>query len=237
VFIQLALNGSRTRAEHPAVPLDPAEIAADTAAAYRLGVRSVHVHPRDANGDQTLDPDTVAEVTSRIRQLCPIAVGFTTQQDIVPDLTSRLEMIRAWPPVDFASVNISEPGWQQVAEVLIEAGSGIEAGVWSEADADELVESGLAPAVLRVLVEPMGTGPRDALIRIADIHHRLDRLGVAAPRLQHTENESAWTVVEDALRNKHHTRVGLEDELTLPDGSAPTDNAALVAAALALRPS
>jgi uncharacterized protein (DUF849 family) len=236
MVIQLAVNGSRSRAEHPAVPLTPAEIAADATAAHRVGVRAVHVHPRDANGEQTLDAAVVIEVLSRIRESSSIAVGFTTQQGIVPDLGSRLELIRAWPRVDFASVNVSEAGWRQVAEVLLQAGSGIEAGVWSEADADALADSGLAHSVSRVLVEPIETSSRDALARIAAIHERLDRLGISAPRLQHTEDESGWAVIEDALRHGHQTRVGLEDELTLPDGSVPADNAALVAAAVALRP-
>jgi uncharacterized protein (DUF849 family) len=236
VFVQLALNGSRSRAEHPAVPLTPAEIAADAVAAHRLGAQAVHVHPRDVSGEQTLDAATVAEVTSRIRDLCPIGIGFTTEQSIMPDLESRLEAIRAWPRVDFASVNVSEPGWQQVAGALLDAGSGIEAGVWSEADAEALAESGIAPLVLRVLVEPIGTTADDALTRIARIHERLDHLGMAAPRLQHTEDESAWAVIQDALRRGHQTRVGFEDVRTLPNGAVAADNAELVAAAMALHP-
>src|ERR1700722_10669076 len=47
VLIQACLNGSTTRAEHPAVPLTPAELAAEARASAAAGAGSVHLHPRD----------------------------------------------------------------------------------------------------------------------------------------------------------------------------------------------
>ena len=52
-----------------------------------------------------------------------------------------------------------------------------------------------------------------------------------APRLQHGEDDNAWSALEDAVRRGVDTRIGLEDVLVLPDGSWAHDNAALVAAA------
>ena len=42
-----------TRAMTPHVPLTPDEIAKDVAAAARIGITSVHLHARDADGDPT----------------------------------------------------------------------------------------------------------------------------------------------------------------------------------------
>ena len=45
-MIQVAMNGSRSRDAHPGVPVTPAELAADAAACWAAGARSVHFHPR-----------------------------------------------------------------------------------------------------------------------------------------------------------------------------------------------
>ena len=55
--VKACLNGGRTRAEHPAVPLTPAELAADAVAVRQAGAFAVHVHPRDPHGKETLKPD------------------------------------------------------------------------------------------------------------------------------------------------------------------------------------
>ena len=52
-FVQAALNGNRI---HPAVPRTPAELAKDTQLAVRAGASSVHVHPYDDHGCETLEP-------------------------------------------------------------------------------------------------------------------------------------------------------------------------------------
>ena len=54
MLIQACLNGGTTRAEHPAVPLTPAELAAEARAAAAAGAQAFHLHPRDPSGAQTL---------------------------------------------------------------------------------------------------------------------------------------------------------------------------------------
>jgi uncharacterized protein (DUF849 family) len=58
---------------------------------------------------------------------------------------------------------------------------------------------------------------------------------VAAPRLHHGYGPATWAVVGAALERGRDVRVGLEDVLVMPDGSTAAGNAALVAAAVALR--
>jgi uncharacterized protein (DUF849 family) len=58
--------------------------------------------------------------------------------------------------------------------------------------------------------------------------------GTEAPLLLHGLGSSAWPALRAAGRLGLDTRVGLEDVLTLPDGSPARDNADLVAAALGL---
>ena len=71
-------------------------------------------------------------------------VGVSTGAWIEPDVERRVRLISEWKEPDYASVNLSEDGAFEVMQALIQAGIGIEAGVWSVADAEVLVNSGLA---------------------------------------------------------------------------------------------
>ncbi len=106
--------------------------------------------------------------------------------------------------------------------LLIEIGVGIEASVWTVADAEHLGASGLGGQVARILVEPgerqAGDRAAAALALVADIHATLDRCGLAAPRLQHADGRVTWVVLADAVRRGLDTRVGLENTVYKPSG-------------------
>ena len=226
MLLQAALNGDRSQADHPAVPVTVDELARDAAACVAAGARAIHMHPRGADGREGLD--VVDEVVVQVRDACGVPVGVSTGAWIEPDVERRLELVSAWREPDYASVNVSEEGWAELMHALTESGIGIEAGVWSVDDAERLAASGID--VLRVLVEDTGLSP------VADIHAALDRGGISVPRLQHGQEESAWAVLEDALRRGLDTRVGLEDTLVLPSGDRTSGNEELVRAAAALLP-
>src|SRR5262249_25262204 len=140
--LQAALNGARTKRDHPAVPVTADELARDAAACVRAGAACVHLHPRDAHGRETLDPAIVDAVAEAVRAPGGAPVGVSTGAWIEPDLERRVELIRAWRAPDFASVNLSEAGASQVLEALIEAGVGIEAGLAGADDVGRLLETG-----------------------------------------------------------------------------------------------
>ena len=71
VLIQAALNGGTTRAGHPAVPLSPAELAAEARAARLAGAGAFHLHPRDPAGEQTLEPAHVLAAVAAVREPRP----------------------------------------------------------------------------------------------------------------------------------------------------------------------
>jgi 3-keto-5-aminohexanoate cleavage enzyme len=69
-----------TREMTPHVPLAPAEIISDIREACQLGITSVHLHVRDAEGKPSLDPRLYAETIAGIRQFAPdlvIAVSLS----------------------------------------------------------------------------------------------------------------------------------------------------------------
>lgn len=238
-LIQAALNGDRTKADHGSAPLSIEELTQDAVACVAAGAGAIHLHPHDAEGRERLDAAIVDEVVMRVRTACGVPVGVTTGAWIEPDLERRLAMVSAWRAPDYSSVNLSEEGSFEIMKALIEAGVGIEAGVWTVEDADTLAASGLADRVTRILVEPgelqVGESIPNALALVESIHQALDRHGITAPRLQHGDGKLTWALIADAFRRGLDTRVGLEDTLEEPDGERTAGNAALVRIATRLR--
>jgi uncharacterized protein (DUF849 family) len=226
--IKACLNGWRSRDEHPAVPLTPAELAADARAVRDAGAFAVHVHPRDGNGAQTMAASACDAAVAAIRSAVPgLPVGLSTSADINPDPFARAVAIRAWRQrPDFVSVNLSEVGWGGVARAALHAGIGVEAGLSTPADAEELTRSSFTHRFLRALVEVPG-GVEDARA-IAEL------IPDEIPQLWHGYGERTWEVLAAGVADGLDVRVGLEDVLVLPDGRVAAGNAELVITATRL---
>src|SRR3954453_16292329 len=138
MLLQAALNGPRTKAEHPAVPITGDELARDATACVAAGAGAIHMHPRDGDGQESLRADVIDAVVRQVRTACGVPVGVSTGAWIEPDLTRRLELISEWNEPDYASVNVSEDGAFDVMRALKGRGIGVEAGVWTPEDARAL---------------------------------------------------------------------------------------------------
>lgn len=198
----------------------------------REGAGALHVYPEALDEADTLEPAAVADVLIAIRTAVPhVPAGVTTGAWTAPDPAARVAAIARWTVLpDFASVNWHEPG--AVAEVLLDRGVGVEAGLWQ----DSAVQAWRAWAdhrrCCRVLLEVVGDLP--AAAALAHARALVGRLGDAAhglPVLLHGEGTSCWPVFHEALRLGLDARIGLEDVLVLPDGAHATGNGELVAAA------
>jgi uncharacterized protein (DUF849 family) len=233
--LKACLNGPRDPAVHPALPVRPERLASDAVDCVRAGADAIHLHPRGPDGRESLDAGIVDAVVERVAAACGAPVGVATGAWIEPDPDRRTALVAAWRAPAFASVNLAEDGAAPVMRALLDAGIGIEAGVWTVEEADALADTGLAGRVLRVLVEPMDGDPIAAAHRAKAIDERLDAHGIAAPRVHHGEGPATWAVLRQAVELGHGIRVGLEDTLVLPDGTRASGNAELVAAAAALR--
>ena len=236
-LVKCCLNGSRTRAEHPSLPITAEELALEAAAAVAAGAWALHMHPRDATGAQTLAARWCDAAVAAVRAACPgTPVGLSTAAWIEPHLERRLGLVSAWRECpDFCSVNLSEPGSERVMETLWAHGIGVEAGLASVEDARLLGALGVAPRCVRVLVEIDSVDDSAAACRLAvEIDAALDAAGITVDRLHHGFGPPTWAVIRQGLRLGHGVRVGLEDVLTLPDGATARGNADLVAAAVEL---
>ncbi|MGF7239214.1 MAG: 3-keto-5-aminohexanoate cleavage protein [Frankia sp.] len=233
--VQACLNGSRRPVDHPALPVSAAALAADAAGCQGAGAASVHVHPHSPGGWPSLAAPDVLATVAAIRSRCPsLPVGVTTLAAVEPDPAKRTRLVARWGGAgrpDFASVNFDEPGAFEVARTLIDLDVGVEAGVRDPHDARRLLESGLADACVRVLLEPLEPGTAAALATAAQARRVLLDGGCGTPFLLHGNEGTAWPVLTEALRLGLDTRVGLEDTLLSPDGGPTPGNVALVSAA------
>lgn len=229
-WVQVCLNGPRTRR----VPVTPAELGRAAGEAVAAGAVDVHLHPKDADGRDTLDPATVAACVEAVRTAAPgVPVGVTTGAWAEPDPARRVRLVRDWPvPPDHASVNWHEDGAARLADALLDRGVGVEAGLWSGTDGARHFRAWPhRTRALRVLAEVVDTDPATAPDTAVRLLAGLAGLGV--PVLLHGEDGGAWPVLRLAVARGLPTRIGLEDTLTGPDGAPAAGNAALVRAALA----
>jgi uncharacterized protein (DUF849 family) len=208
MLLKACLNGGTTRDAHPAVPQTPAELAADAAAVIAAGAGAVHLHPRDASGAETLEADSVLAAVAAVRAAISAPVGVTTGLWAAGgDPARRMSLVARWDGADrpdFASVNLSEPGADELAALLASHGIAVEAGIWTTDGADRLAASSFGRQVIRILV------------------------------LHHSYGPATWSVLRAAVRLGRDIRVGLEDTVVLPDGRPAGGNRELVQAALRL---
>ena len=234
MLLQAAINGSRSPAEHPALPVQPYQLAAAAKVCAAAGAGAIHFHVRSQDGRESLAAPDVARAVGAVRTGCRgTPIGISTGAWIEPDPDRRLSLIRCWHALpDFASVNLREPGAVEIAEELLELGVGVEAGLADAVDAELLVRSLLEDRCLRVLLEPPEPDPAAALRTVAGIEGVLgEYFPDGTPRLLHGMDATAWPLLRDAARRGYAGRIGLEDTLHRPGGEPAGDNLDLIRAA------
>jgi uncharacterized protein (DUF849 family) len=232
-MIYAALNGDR---DHPALPRTPAELAAEALAAVDAGAVSVHLHPYDEDGRQTLEAEPCAAALRAVRAACPgTPISLSTSADIVGDPDERHRLVAGWTELpELVTANQGEEGIGRLCELLVARGIGIEAGLLSLDDAQAFVAAGIADRCVRAMVEPLDADPDDAVAHADAIESVLIGAGVQLEQVHHGDGIASWAVNRRAVGRGHSIRTGLEDTPVLPDGRTASGNGELVAAAAAL---
>lgn len=243
VILAVAPNGARkTKADHPALPMTPEEIAATAAQCRDAGAAMIHLHVRDPEGRHSLDVETYRTATAAVRS----AVG----RDLVVQVTSeavgiygpeeQMQMVRDLKPEavslaireivpDAASEGAAAAflAWVAAEEILPQY------ILYSADDLrrfDDLIARGIVPGERQVVLFVLGrytkgqtSEPRELMpFLAANTRDHLWSVCAFGPR------ETACAVAAAALGG--HARVGFENNFHLPDGGLAPDNAALVAA-------
>lgn len=230
-YVKACINGARTPDQHPGLPVSPQQLADAALAAHRAGAQAVHLHPKTADGVDSLLADTVGPAVTAVRHAVPgLPLGVTTGFWALPDPDARLAAVRSWEVLpDFASVNWHEPGSEELAELLLSRGLGVEVGIFHAEAAQAWARSEVAPHCLRVMIELQADGDTETA---DDLLARIRRAESPAPVLLHGLDDSCWPLLRHAGVRGLQTRIGLEDTVHLPDGSLAPGNAELVEAAV-----
>jgi uncharacterized protein (DUF849 family) len=243
------------------VPVCPDEQAAAVVDCLRAGADAIHLHVRETSGDERLASSsgvesprsekeslyaedvarTLLAVRSAVAQAkigAPKAqIGISTGAWILPDPTARLQAVAAWKVLPgFASVNFSEEGAIELAQLLFSRGVDVEAGLCDAEAAEVFVESGLVGRCIRVLLEPQEQEIGRALENVRAIERVLEPWSGgrarALPLLLHGTEATAWSMMEESIARGYGVRIGLEDTLVMPDGRVARDNTELVTEAV-----
>ncbi len=234
-----------TKADNPAVPYGPAEIAASALAAVEAGASIVHLHARDAAGQPSQDPALFKDLFARIKAKAdPIlqistggAVTATTAERLAPLADPEVAKYLEMASFTCGTVNFGDDVFMNSPAFLL-------------ALARKLKETGIKPEI--EVFEPGMIANALRLARQGELSHPLHFdfvLGVpgAMPggvrQLQFLVDSlpglCTWCVAgvgshqlpmaTMAILMGGHVRVGLEDNLYYRKGELAESNAQLVA--------
>lgn len=245
VAIAVAPNGGRkVKADHPAVPLTPAELAVTAAHCLDAGAAMIHAHVRKADGSHLLDADAYKNAIAAIRsavgdrlviQITSEAVGKYTPaeqravvQAVKPEAAS-LALRELVPDAGEEKAFADLLGWMKREAVTPQI------ILYDAADALRLAElrkRGLVPFERLPVLFVLGRYTAGQISTPADLLPFVDS---HAPTFEHWSvcafgAQEVACVTTGALLGGH-IRVGFENNELLPDGSRAKGNQEIVAAA------
>jgi uncharacterized protein (DUF849 family) len=246
-IICVAPNGARRgKADHPALPVSPEELALCAQDCLAAGASAIHVHVRDDLGRHVLDADRYIVATQAIRAAvgCSLIVQITTEALGVYSPHEQMQLIRDVEP-EAVSIALREilpdptdaaarSQLSQFMAKLCRTGTIPQIILYTPEEIDllaDLVGDGVFPwptAMLPVLFV-LGRYTTDRSCKPSDILPFLapSRCVFASWSLcAFGRNEAACTTIGLSLGGS--ARVGFENNLELPDGTIAVDNARLV---------
>jgi 3-keto-5-aminohexanoate cleavage enzyme len=247
VVVTVAPVGAEvTRADNPALPHTPAEIAADVVACAEAGASVCHLHVREEDGSPSSRRELFEEAIALIRERTPIVTMVSTGGAVWMSIEERITGLEARPDlagVETGSMNFGEDPFvtvpadaRRVVERATELGIGLEAEMFDVGhvvSAVRMVERGELPPPLRanlVFGVPGGVDAApealDAMLRplAPETHWSITAVG------RHQRRMLGLAI----LRGGGGIRVGFEDGVYLRRGVLAGVNAELVADACEL---
>ncbi len=247
ISIAVAPNGGRrTKADHPAIPLTPEELALTARGCLDAGAAMIHVHVRNEDGSHLLDAGAYRAAIASIRSVVGdrMVVQITSEALGIYSPAEQIAVVKAVRP-QAVSLALRELVPDETHEAAF-------AGLLSWAAREE------------VLPQVILYSPEEA-VRLADMRQRgllsRDDIPVLYVLGRYTPGQTSlprdlltflapdmpafahWSVcafgrheaacVTAAALLGGHVRVGFENNLELPDGTIATSNADLVRAVAA----
>lgn len=251
VIITVAVTGlAANRAQCPAIPYTPDEIADEAYRAYQQGASVVHIHAREDDGTPTQRTEVYQAIQEKIQAKCDIVINFSTGTVGIPK-EERIEHITTLKP-ELAALNMGSMNYaiysskrkEFIFDHVFENSFNtiefflrhmVEAGVKPELEcfdcghinnATPFIDMGVLkpPLQYSFIMGVLGGIPatRDNLAHQARQIDKSSTWEVIGISLEQ------WPMVQAALELGGNVRVGLEDNFYLEPGVMAKSNGELV---------
>lgn len=258
VIITAALTGVlTTRQQSPAIPYTPDEIAEEARRSVDAGASIVHIHARQDNGRPAFDVETYARIDAAVKARCPdVIINYSTGA-VGVDRETRIHHIPALKP-DMAALNMGSMNYaiysrkkkqfyhdhvfanpfadiRYFLEAMNAAGTRPEMECFDTGhinNAQPLIDLGILqpPYQFSLILGVLGGIPAGT----KNLVHQVDQLPADAHWQVIGISHYQWPLVAAAITLGGNVRVGLEDNLYLPNGELARSNGELVAHAAQL---
>lgn len=241
LIITVAPNGAyKQAADHPALPLTPASLAATAKQCCEAGAAMLHLHIRDAAGRHTLDVAGYREALRAVRAAVgdAMVLQVTSEAAKVYQAPAQIVMVRELRP-EAVSIGLRELDQPEIGEAGLAA---FFAWLAAERIMTQVILYDTADVLRWQALQKAGVIP-DAPWFLLFVLGRYSAGQVSSPHdllpfvQTHTGSEP-WAVcafgaaehacMAAAMSLGGHVRVGFENNLFLKDGSLAPDNTALV---------
>lgn len=252
-IITAALTGVlANRQQSPYIPYTPAEIGEEARRSVEAGASIVHIHARQDNGLPTFDVETYARIDEEVKKRCPdVIINYSTGAIGI----SRQERIHHIPVLkpDMAALNMGSMNYaiysrkhktfyhdhvfanpfkdiQFFLEAMNSAGTRPEMECFDTGhinNAQPLIDMGVLrpPFQFSLIMGVLGGIPAST----KNLVHQVDSLPSGSFWQVIGIGHRQWSLVAAAVTMGGNVRVGLEDNLYLPNGELAKSNGEAVA--------
>ncbi len=258
IIISAALTGViTTRKQSPYIPFTPVELAEETERSVNAGASIVHIHARNDDGTPSWELDTFTRIHEEVRKRCPdVIINYSTGAFGIPR-KQRIHHIRALKP-DMAALNMGSMNYaiysrkkktfyhdyvfanpfddiQYFLQAMNEAGTRPEMECFDTGhinNAQPLIDMEVLqpPYQFSLIMGVLGGIPAST----KNLLHQMEQLPTHAHWQVIGISRKQWPLIAAAMTMGGNIRVGLEDNLYLPDGTLAKGNGAVVAQAAKL---
>lgn len=248
-IITAALTGVlATRQQSPYIPYTPEEIAAEAQRCVAAGASIVHIHARQESGLPAFDVETYARIDAAVKARCDdVIINYSTGA-VGIERETRIHHIRALKP-DMAALNMGSMNYaiysrkkkrfyhdhvfanpfadiQFFLQAMNEAGTRPEMECFDTGhvnNARPLIDMGILrpPYQFSLIMGVLGGIPAST----KNLVHQVDQLPPEAHWQVIGISTKQWPLVAAAVSMGGNVRVGLEDNLYLPNGELAQSNA------------
>ena len=242
LILAVAPNGARKlKADHPAIPLTPAELGREAAACREAGAAMIHLHVRDAKGGHTLDAQTYRDATAAIRREAgaDMIVQATSEAVGIYTPAEQGAMVRTLKPEavslalrELAPTPAEEGEFASLLAFCAREGIAPQFILYDGSDVARLaalMQRGLIPFARPFVLYVLGRYSAGQRSDPPDLLPFLTAAGSAQwdwSVCAFGPTESACALTAACLGG--HARLGFENNTALADGAAAPDNASLL---------